>query len=86
MKTAEELFFKQWYKNKYQLNTGVLHLACIDLQQFEEAFAEHDKEIVSKIDEMIENKYQHPFLNSADKLQAYEIALTGLKQKIMEGL
>ena len=80
MKTAEEYFDR--YKGEYLIE---LDGNCLDLDAFQDALAEHDKEIGAKIDEMIKcNNNRGGGYNEKDNFwdDGYESALTELKKKI----
>lgn len=72
MKTAEEYF------EKYKEDWGEHIPYSISEKGFELALAERDQEWRDKIEKLIENKYQHKLLNSAERLQIYEMALKEL--------
>ena len=78
MKTAIELF------NKYEVLAPTeetpevfdQHTDCIQYDDFLSAFAEHDKEIIALVDEMINSKQGQTF-------KYYNKALTELKKKLI---
>lgn len=77
MKTAKELFSKYEILAPSEEDSDVFdqHTDCVDYCGFINAIAEHDKEILSLIDEMIlENGYN----------RGQVILLNELKQKILK--
>ena len=78
MKTSGELkheFYEWLDKNPDKRASDWLHLKL----------AEHNKEIIEMIDEMIANIDVHSVLmENNERKQSYEIALTELKEKILE--
>ena len=89
MKTAKKLFKStvdeyMVYCDCYTSETSFKSAKALMVNELREALAEHDKEIIKLIDNMIKNIDTHKILITNERKQSYELALSELKQ-ILEG-